>query len=202
MIQSQIQVANLDDLLKDLKALNPKLRSDLMKGLTRAVRPVRDEARKLVPDQNPITNWRQTEPTYTSAAWVNDFEHRGHEAGIRWKWSPSDVRRGIKVSRAKFRTGRGSFSKEEVSAVALINTTPPGIIYELAGSGTSASVRRTKRVSRNRDSRNDFIIAMTKAGRGQPKRLVYRAAATKGKKALDDIQKVLDERLYKFVRNR
>ena len=202
MIQSQIQVANLDDLLKDLKALNPKLRSDLMKGLTKAVRPVRDEARKLVPDQNPITNWRQSEPTYTSASWANDFEHRGRDAGIRWKWSPSDVRRGIKVSRAKFRTGRASFGKEEVSVVSLINTTAPGIIYELTGSGKGSSVRRTKRVSRNPDSRTDFITAMTKAGRGKPKRLVYRAAATKGKKALDDIQKVLDERLYKFVRNR
>ena len=201
MIQSQIQVANLDDLLKDLKALNPKLRSDLMKGLTKAVRPVRDEARKLVPDQNPISNWRQSEPTYTSASWANDFEHRGGDAGIRWKWSPSDVRRGIKVSRAKFRTGRASFGKEEVSVVSLINTTAPGIIYELTGSGKGSSVRRTKRVSRNPDSRIDFVNAMDYR-RGKPKRLVYRAAATKGKKALDDIQKVLDERLYKFVRNR
>ena len=201
MIRTQIIFSELDDYLHDLKRLSPQLRKDFMKSLTKAVQPVRDEARRFVPDQNPVTNWRQSEPTYTSASWVNDFEHRGRDAGIRWKWSPSDVRRGIKVSRTRTRTGQSFHGKEEVSAVSLINTTAAGVIYELTGAGTKKSIRRSKRVSRNPNSRTDFVNAMDYR-RGKPKRLVYRAAATKGKKALDDIQKVLDERLYKFVRNR
>lgn len=194
-----IDLYNFDRLVKDLKNLSPKLAKDFQKNLSKAVQPVRDEARRLVPMDNPIRNWRQTEPTYTSNSWINDFEHRGRDSANRWTWRPVDVRRGIKISRTKTKTGRNNtLFAEQVTALAVINSTAGGVIYELTGAGTNASRRRTKRVSRNPDAGNDFELAMNR--RGKPKRLLYKAAATHGAKAVAEIQKVLDRDLYAFVR--
>lgn len=194
-----IELYNFNRLLKDLKNLSPKLARDFQRNLSKAVQPVRDEARKLVPTDNPVRNWRPVEPTYTSNSWINDFEHRGRDSAMRWTWRPVDVRRGIKISRTKTKTGRGNtLFAEQVSALALINSTPGGIIYELTGAGTGASKRRTKRVSRNPSAGDDFELAMNK--RGKSKRLIYKAAATHGAQALDKIQQVLDRDLYQFVR--
>ena len=194
-----IDLHNYDRLLRDLKNLSPKLAKDFQKNLSKAVQPVRDEARRLVPNDNPVRNWRQVEPTYTSNSWINDFEHRGRDAAMRWTWRPVDVRRGIKITRAKIRTGKNNtLFAEQVTALAVINSTAGGVIYELAGAGTTASKRRTKRVSRNPNAGDDFELAMN--FRGKPKRLVYKAASTHGKKALDQIERVLDRDLYAFVR--
>ena len=199
MMAQPIDLYNYDRLLRDLKNLSPKLAKDFQKNLSKAVQPVRDEARRLVPIENPVRNWRQTEPTYTSNSWINDFEHRGRDAGNRWTWRPIDVRRGIKITRAKIRTGKNNtLFAEQVTALAVINSTPGGIIYELAGSGTAASRRRTKNVSRNYRAPQSFELAMNK--RGKSKRLLYKAASTHGTKALNEIQRILDQQLIRFTR--
>ncbi len=197
-IQAKV-VSDYDKLLKDLKALSPELRKDFTKALNRAVLPVRDDARRFVPSDNPLRNWRQNAPTYNSQSWMDDFEHRGRDAAYRWKWAPALVRKGIKISRTRFDTGRVMGSKVETTAIAVINSEAPGIIYELAGSGKMTSIRRTKRVSRNPNSREDFVLAMEKR-RGRPKRLVYRAAATRGAQVMRDVENVLETRLFRFVR--
>lgn len=200
-LQGSIRLDEYDKLLKDLRALSPDLRKDFTKALNRAVLPARDAARSFVPGDNPLRNWRQKEPTYTSGSWANDFEHRGRDAAYRWKWVPALVRRGIKISRTRFATGRELGAKIETTAISLINSEAPGIIYELAGAGKMTSVRRTQRVSRNPDSRQNFVDAMERR-RGLPKRLVYRAAAIHGPKVMADVQNVLDTRLFKFVGGR
>ena len=198
MARQNVYSPDLDKLLKDLKKLDPKLRQTLNKSLTKAVQPVRDEARKLVPTDNPVRNWRPVEPTYTSNSWINDFEHRGRDSAMRWTWRPVDVRRGIKTSRTRKRTGRSSAGRQEVSALSVINSDVGGIIYELTGAGTSASKRRTKRVSRNPSAGDDFELAMNK--RGKSKRLIYKAAASHGDAVQDNIQRILESELFKFVR--
>lgn len=200
-LQGSIRLDEYDKLLKDLRALSPELRKDFTKALNRAVLPARDAARSFVPGDNPLRNWRQKEPTYTSGSWANDFEHRGHDAAYRWKWVPALVRRGIKISRTRFATGRELGAKVETTAISLINSEGIGIIYELAGAGKMTSIRRTQRVSRNPNSRQDFVDAMERR-RGLPKRLVYRAAAIHGPKVMADVQNVLDTRLFKFVGGR
>lgn len=200
MASRSIYSPDLDRLLKDLKKLDPQLRSTLNKSLTKAVTPVRDEARSLVPSMQPLTNWRRVEPTYQSLSWLNDVEHRGRESGIRWAWNPVNVRRGIKITRTRKRTGRSLGGREEVSALSVINSDVGGIIYELTGSGNSSSVRRTKRVSRNPNAHKDFVDAMNYR-RGKPKRLLYRAVETKGKAVQDEIQRILETQLFKFVRD-
>ena len=200
-LQGSIRLDDYDKLLKDLKAISPDLRKDFTKALNKAVLPARDAARRFVPSDNPIRNWRQKEPTYTSGSWVNDFEHRGRDSAYRWKWNPSLVRKGIKISRTRFATGRELGAKIETTAISLINSEAPGIIYELTGSGKLDSVRRTQRVSRNPNSRQDFVQSMAKR-QGRPKRLIYRAAEQYGEKVINDIENVLETRLFKFVGGR
>lgn len=198
MARQNVYSPDLDKLLKDLKKLDPKLRQTLNKSLTKAVQPVRDHARSLVPPIRPLTNWRQTEPTYQSASWVNDFEHRGRDSAVRWNWNPGNVRRGIKTSRTRKRTGRSSAGRQEVSALSVINSDVGGIIYELTGAGKNAS-RRTGNKSRNPNAPRDFKQKiLTKEGKG--KRLLIRAAAEKGDAVQDNIQRILESELFKFVR--
>lgn len=189
---------DFDRLMKDLKLLDPKLRSTINKSLAKAVQPVRDEARRLVPIDNPIRNWRQVAPTYTFGSWQTDFEHRGRDAAVRWNWRPVDVIRGIKISRTRKKTGRSGGGREEVSALSVINSDPAGVIYELAGSGSIYSRRRTKNVSRNPKAPEAFELAMNK--RGRSKRLLYKAAAIKGKAAQDEIERILAAQLFRFER--
>jgi len=198
-LQGAIRLDDYDKLLKDLKAISPELRKDFTKALNRAVLPARDAARSFVPGDNPLRNWRQKEPTYTSLSWANDFEHRGRDSAYRWKWVPSLVRKGIKISRTRFATGRELGAKIETTAISLINSEAPGIIYELTGAGTRKSIRKTKRVSRNPDAEQDFKRSMVRE-RGRPKRLVYRAADIHGPKVIKEIEHVLETRLFKFVR--
>lgn len=198
-INDAIRLDDYDKLIKDLKAISPQLRKDFTRELNRAVAPARDAARSFVPNDNPLRNWRQIEPTYTSGSWIDDFEHRGRDAGVRWKWSPSLVKRGIKISRVRSDTGRQFGNKVETTAISLINSEAAGIIYELTGAGTKKSVRKTKRVSRNPNSETDFKTALI-AKRGLPKRLVYRAAAIHGPKVMKEVEHVLETRLFKFVR--
>ena len=194
-----IDLHNFDKLLKDLKKFSPDAAKAFQRNLTKAVTPVRDEARKLVPIDNPVRNWRQVEPTYTYGSWQNDFEHRGRDAAVRWTWRPIDVKRGIKISRTRTRTGRNNtMFAEQVTALAVINSTPGGIIYELTGSGSAASRRRTKNVSRNFKAPQAFELAMNK--RGKSKRLIYKAASTHGAKALNQIQNILETQLIRFSR--
>lgn len=198
MRNQSIYSPDLEKLMKDLKKLDPQLRSTLNKSLTKAVQPVRDEARSLVPSFRPLTNWRQTEPTYQSQSWINDFEHRGRDAALRWVWNPVNVRRGIKTTRTRKRTGKSFGGREEVSALSVINSDVGGIIYELTGAGKTLG-RRTGNKSRNPNAPIDFrkrIIA--KEGKG--KRLLIKAAATKGKGVQDEIQRILETQLFKFVR--
>jgi len=196
-----VYAPDLDKMMKDLKKLNPELRKDFNKALNRAVAPVRDEARRLVPTDNPVRNWRQVEPTYTYGSWQTDTYHRSRDfkqGSQRWTWRPIEVRRGIKITRTKFRTGRSLFGREEVTALAIINSYPGGVIYELTGAGTAASRRRTKNVSRNPNAPRDFELAMNR--RGKPRRLLYKAAESKGQQAMRTVQDVMENRLFKFTR--
>jgi hypothetical protein len=204
-----IDLHNFDRLLKDLKKFSPDTAKQFQRNLSKAVTPVRDQARNLVPAQSPITNWRSVDPTYTSRAWQSDDYHRGRDAAMRWNWRPTDVKRGIKISRTKTKTGRGNtLFAEQVTALAVINSSVGGIIYELAGTGKAKSVNRSKSVSRNPRARDSFINAIDRkdTGRGNMQkkgyRLLYRANALRGKRALDEIQNILDTQLIRFARSR
>ena len=172
-----IYIKNLDEIQKKMKEMDPKLAKKFRKQLRKAVKPVQGRAQSFVPSE-VFPGWRDTKPYYPPAwGWAYDTEHRGRTYGktneSRWQWSRDEVVRGIVVSEAKSKVQRIKGVTFGVTALALMNKSVPGIIYELAGFGTARSRGKTRRVSRNKDA-SDLFIA--KVGQAQRPRLVYRAA--------------------------
>ena len=196
-----IFIPDFDKLIKELKAMSPALRKDFNKGLTEAVKPMTQLARTFVPGSVQYKGreiFAAQPPDYSSPAWINDKIHRSRDP-LRWTWQPAIVARGIKVKRTTMNKVPYGYNKVAVAALALVNSTPGGAIYELAGAGSKSSQARTKSVSRNYKAQDDFKIFFPKVA-GAPRRLIYKAEAVLGDKVRTEIAKIIDERLYKFIR--
>ena len=196
-----ILIADFDKLIKELKAINPQLRKDFNKGLNEAVKPMQKLAKTFVPGTIQYQDrdvFAQQPPTYTSPAWINDKVHRSRDP-LRWTWQPALVARGIKIRRTTINKVPFGYNKVAVAALALVNSTPGGAIYELAGAGRASLKAKTKSVSRNYKAQDDFRVFFPKVA-GAPKRLIYKAEAVLGEKVRADIAKIIDQRLYKFIR--
>ena len=196
-----IFIPDFAKLIKELKAINPALRKDFNKGLNEAVKPMTQLARTFVPGSVQYKGrevFSAQPPDYSSPAWRDDKIHRSRDP-LRWTWQPAIVARGIKVRRTTMNKVPYGYNKVAVAALALVNSTPGGAIYELAGAGSKSSQARTKSVSRNYKAQDDFKIFFPKVA-GAPKRLIYKAEAVLGDKVRTEIAKIIDERLYKFIR--
>jgi len=201
-----IHVENLDELMAKMKKVDPDLQKEFRRGLSKAVKPVAKLAQDFVPHQ-PFPGWREVEPNYPPQwGWANDQVHRGRTIGkdkrSRWKWSQTEVIRGIRVSTAKTKVQRIKGVTFGVTALAVINKSVPGIIYELAGFGSSRSRGRTRRVSRNPNASEAFIgkLQGTANGGYREKRLIYRASQQLGGQVNDNLYGVLKKYLGKEFR--
>ena len=201
-----IHVENLDELMAKMKKVDPDLQKEFRRGLSKAVKPVAKLAQDFVPHQ-PFPGWREVEPNYPPQwGWANDQVHRGRTIGkdkrSRWKWSQTEVIRGIRVSTAKTKVQRIKGVTFGVTAIAVINKSVPGIIYELAGFGSSRSRGRTRRVSRNPNASEAFIgkLQGTANGGYREKRLIYRASQQLGGQVNDNLYGVLKKYLGKEFR--
>jgi hypothetical protein len=202
-----IYVENLDELMATMKRVEPDLQKEFRRELTKAVKPVAKLAQSFVPHE-PFPGWRDIEPSYPPAwGWANDTTHRGRTYGeskrSRWKWSQTEVIRGIRVSTAKTKVQRIKGITYGVTALAIINKSVPGIIYELAGFGTSKSRGRTRRTSRNPNASESFIgkLEGTANSAGyKEKRLIYRASQQLGGQVNDNLYGVLKKYLGKEFR--
>jgi len=202
-----IYVENLDELMATMKRVEPDLQKEFRRELTKAVKPVAKLAQSFVPHE-PFPGWRDVEPSYPPAwGWANDTTHRGRTYGeskrSRWKWSLTEVIRGIRVSTAKTKVQRIKGITYGVTALAIINKSVPGIIYELAGFGTSRSRGRTRRTSRNPNASESFIgkLEGTANSAGyKEKRLIYRASQQLGGQVNDNLYGVLKKYLGKEFR--
>jgi hypothetical protein len=202
-----IHVENLDELMAKMKKVDPDLQKEFRRGLSKAVKPVAKLAQDFVPHQ-PFPGWRDVEPNYPPQwGWANDQVHRGRTIGqdkrSRWKWSQTEVIRGIRVSTAKTKVQRIKGVTFGVTAIAVINKSVPGIIYELAGFGSSRSRGRTRRISRNPNASEEFIGKLQRSPRAQEykeKRLIYRASQQLGDQVNDNLYGVLKKYLGKEFR--
>jgi nucleoid DNA-binding protein len=202
-----IHVENLDELMAKMKKVDPDLQKEFRRGLSKAVKPVAKLAQDFVPHQ-PFPGWRDVEPNYPPQwGWANDQVHRGRTIGkdkrSRWKWSQTEVIRGIRVSTAKTKVQRIKGVTFGVTAIAVINKSVPGIIYELAGFGSSRSRGRTRRISRNPNASEEFIGTLQRSPRAQEykeKRLIYRASQQLGDQVNDNLYGVLKKYLGKEFR--
>lgn len=202
-----IYVENLDELLKKMKKVDPDLQKEFRREMGKAVKPVAKLAQSFVP-ASPFPGWRDVEPNYPPQwGWANDQVHRGRTIGenkrSRWKWSQTEVIRGIRVSAAKSKVQRIKGVTFGVTALAVINKSVPGIIYELAGFGSSKSRGRTRRVSRNPNASEAFIGKLqgtANSGAYKEKRLIYRASQQLGSQVNDNLYGVLKKYLGKEFR--
>jgi hypothetical protein len=202
-----IYVENLTELLEKMKKVDPELQKEFRRELSKAVKPVAKLAQSFVP-HSPFPGWRDVEPNYPPQwGWANDQVHRGRTIGqdkrSRWKWSQTEVIRGIRVSTAKSKVQRIKGVTFGVTALAVVNKSVPGIIYELAGFGSSRSRGRTRRISRNPNASEEFIGKLQRSPRAQEykeKRLIYRASQQLGDQVNDNLYGVLKKYLGKEFR--
>ena len=202
-----IYVENLDAVMDKMKKMDADLQKEFRKELNKAVKPVAKLAKSFVP-YSPFPGWRDVEPSYPPAwGWANDNVHRGRTIGenkrSRWKWSQSEVIAGIKLSSAKTKVQRVKGTTFSVTALAIVNKSVPGIIYELAGFGTSRSKSRTRRVSRNRNASESFIGKLQGTANSsayKEKRLIYRASYQLGEQVNANLYGVLKKYLGKEFR--
>lgn len=203
-----IFIGDFDKLIKALKQLDPQLRKDFNKALNAAAKPLVVKAKTFIPGQilnnSGVAIFRSEPPTYTSPSWINDKVHRSRDP-MRWVWQPAIVARGIKIKRTTRNKVPYGYNKIAVAALAVVNSSPAGAIYELSGRGTDKSRAKTKSVSRNPKAQDDFKDLMTRisplTGDATKGRILYKAEAVMGDSVRQEVQKVVDERLMKFVRS-
>ena len=106
------EAQGLASAIKTLGKVDPELKKELVKSMKKAADPLVAEARSLVPEQKPLTNWY---------GWVD-----GYNAG--------KVRRGIKVSqRNTAQRGSDGRRQETIRLLSLVSTSAAGAIYDMAG---------------------------------------------------------------------
>ena len=194
-----VYVADLDKILATLKKTEPELQKEFRKELKKQVKPVERLAESFVPAQ-VFPGWRETKPYYpTNWGWAYDTRHRGRTYGegknSRWQWSQADVKAGIQVTTAKTKVQRIKGTTFGVTALAVVNKSVPGIIYELAGFGTARSRGKTRRVSRNKNASDYFIAKVNQKGGATEKRLIYRASYQLGSQVNANLVTVLKKYL-------
>jgi hypothetical protein len=204
-----VYVENLDELMEKLKNIDPDLQKIFKKELRKQIKPVEKLAKSFIPAE-VFPGWRDTKPYYPPTwGWAFDQTHRGRTYGktneSRWQWSQADAVAGIQITSAKVKVQRVKGTKFSVTALALVNKSVPGIIFELTGGGTARSRGKTRRVSRNPNASEGFIRKVSQAhgaiaGDGKGKRVIYKATAEKGAQAIAGIEAVKDKYLARVFR--
>jgi hypothetical protein len=199
-----VYVENLDAIMKKMAEVDPDTQKIFKKELRKQIKPVEKLAKSFIPSE-VFPGWRDTKPYYpTNWGWAYDQNHRGRTYGktnqSRWQWSQADAIAGIQITSAKVKAQRVKGVTFSVTALALVNKSVPGIIFELTGGGTARSRGKTRRVSRNPNASEGFIRKVSQAhgaiaGDGKGKRVIYKATAQKGEQALAGISATMDKYL-------
>jgi hypothetical protein len=203
-----VYVSGLDELMEKIEKVNPDTKKLFQKELRKQIKPVEKLAKSFIPAE-VFPGWRDTKPYYPPTwGWAFDQTHRGRTYGktnqSRWQWSQQEAIAGVKITSAKVKVARRGMGIE-TTALALVNASVPGIIFELTGGGTARSRGKTRRVSRNPNASEGFIRKVSQAhgaiaGDGKGKRVIYKATAQKGEQALNGIRTVIDKYLAQTFR--
>ena len=199
-----VYIENLDAIMKKMEEVDSDTQKIFKKELRKQIKPVEKLAKSFIPSE-VFPGWRDTKPYYpTNWGWAYDQNHRGRTYGktnqSRWQWSQADVIAGIQITSAKVKQQRVKGATFSVTALALVNKSVPGIIFELTGGGTARSRGKTRRVSRNPNASEGFIRKVSQAhgaiaGDGKGKRVIYKATAEKGAQAIAGIEATIDKYL-------
>jgi len=110
--QNRVVVKNAKSTMKALKEFQPDAEKEIRKRINKAAGKVRDNARRMLPTGNALRNWG----AWSSNTGGRDLTYDGNNKAIR-------------LSRANSRA-RGQIIS---NYIGVINPTPAGSIFELAG---------------------------------------------------------------------
>ncbi len=187
--------SNLDEVLSDLKKIDPEARKSFTKETTKILTPYVASARGFIPSESPLSGWRTVEPTYTSPLWANDLDHRGRDAAIRWKWDSGDAKRNIKIKRGYQKGSNLSFD----NVVGIENASVSGKMFELIGQGKKKRDSRNK--ARNTKAGTIMRNAMN-AKHGNRKRGVWRIKEEYGDNIGFRMSRMMEPIIARFERGR
>lgn len=148
-----LAIYGLNDVKRALKSVAPDLRKEMDNEIRDHIRPVQSRARSLVPT-TALSRWNDIPGTgaYTRPM-VSPYGQRWDYDRLRF--DPSRVRSGIAIRQG----GRRARGRAVRAAWKVINRTPAGAVFELAGSGQS----------------NHPFVQNLEGKHGQPSRLIWRA---------------------------
>ena len=115
-MKTVVEVKGIRNTLDVLKELDNDVRKDVLKGLRKSANDLRDEARGLVEDGQPLSGWK------------------------RWRggYDANTIVKGIKTTTAK-RRAKGTVVS---NTMGVQNTSAAGAIWELAGRKTNGAPPR------------------------------------------------------------
>lgn len=146
-----VRIDGLDRTLRALKQLDPVMEKEIRKEINAAAGSIRELARRYIPAESPMSGWQ-----------APNWGARGFDSAT--------MKKGIKVVRRGDRKKPGSYRRE----IRVVNSSAPGVIYELAGT-KSNGITPQGRV---------FVRNIAESGLRQPlRRVVVRAGVEKGKEA-------------------
>jgi hypothetical protein len=143
MTKASVTLRGVDTTLRALKIIDPEAMKALRVGFKDAATPILNKAKSNVPAR-PLSGW---------GGWINDKDGRD------LSWDSSKVQRGLrsKVSVSKKRAG-----------LQLVNASPAGAIWEMAGSKDAQRNVRTSRVNQSK------AFNRLANGRSDPPRLLVK----------------------------
>ena len=169
-VSTNVEVDGVAATVRVLGDLEPDLRKEAIKTITSAGDAIVLEARSLVPEQKPLTNW------------------------YNWKggWNSAKVRRGIKVA---YR-GTAQRDRNTIDLLTIRQSDPAGAIFELAGFRDGSKGKNKSVVYDN--AGHEFIKQLRRGQRGSAtwmpnaRRTLWPAIARKRSDMEDALQQAVD----------
>ena len=189
-----IFISNIDEVLRDLKKLDPEARKAFTKDTRLILQPYVNMVKdKFMPTESPLSNWKTTVPTYTSPGWANDQRHRARDVAIRWRWDSGEARSGIKLTRGNEKGNASGFA----NVLGIKNDSVSGKMFELIGQGKKRNDSRF--AARNPNAGQEMRDNMNEK-HGSKKRGVWRIKEEYGEQISKQLEVILDPILKRFER--
>lgn len=189
-----IFISNIDEVLRDLKKLDPEARKAFTKDTRLILQPYVNMVKdKFMPTESPLSNWKTTVPTYTSPGWANDQDHRARDVAIRWRWDSGEARSGIKLTRGNEKGNASGFA----NVLGIKNDSVSGKMFELIGQGKK---RNDSRFAARNPNAGQLMRDNMNVKHGHRKRGVWRIKEEYGEQISRQLEVILDPILKRFER--
>ncbi len=161
-----VKTEGIGETVKELRKIKPDLAKRLPREMRQAAKPLVADARRLIPEQAPLSNWQT--PT---GGWI--------ERGRDRSWNSKTVRSGVRiVTNTGARKGAN-----QIQLLALQEKDPVGAIFENAGRNRAGNIKSS--------NAGDRFIAALNAKKQSP-RFLWPAVEQNLRNLDRDLQKVIN----------